>query len=89
MSNSVRPQASLSFTISQSLLRLTSIESVMPPNHLDSSEDTIKEWHTSRTDMEEKSFSMQIEVLKMNMKKADSAIENQASSLTVTPQKRK
>ena len=27
-------QASLSFTISQSLLKLTSIESVMPPNHL-------------------------------------------------------
>ena len=27
------PQASLSFTISQSLLKLTSIESVMPPNH--------------------------------------------------------
>ena len=26
-------QASLSFTISQSLLKLTSIESVMPPNH--------------------------------------------------------
>ena len=28
------PQASLSFTISQSLLKLMSIESVMPPNHL-------------------------------------------------------
>ena len=28
------PQASLSFTISWSLLRLTSIESVMPSNHL-------------------------------------------------------
>ena len=27
-------QASLSFTLSQSLLKLTSIESVMPPNHL-------------------------------------------------------
>ena len=27
-------QASLSFTISQSLLKLISIESVMPPNHL-------------------------------------------------------
>ena len=71
------------------MLKLMSIESVMPPNHLDSSEDTIQEWHASHTDMEEKSFSMQIEVLKMNMKKADSAIENQASSLTVTPQERK
>ena len=28
------PQASLSFTVSQSLLKLTSIESVMPTNHL-------------------------------------------------------
>ena len=28
------PQASLSFTISQSLLKLISIRSVMPPNHL-------------------------------------------------------
>ena len=28
------PQASLSFTISWSLLKLTSIESVMPSNHL-------------------------------------------------------
>jgi len=28
------PQASLSFTISQSLLKLTTIESVMPSNHL-------------------------------------------------------
>ena len=28
------PQASLSFTISQSLLKLMSIESVMPSNHL-------------------------------------------------------
>ena len=39
MSNSVIPgivacQASLSFTVSQSLLKLTSIESVMPSNHL-------------------------------------------------------
>ena len=39
MSNSVTPwtaahQASLSFTISQSLLKLMSIESVMPSNHL-------------------------------------------------------
>ena len=39
MSNSVTPwtvapQASLSFTISCSLLKLMSIESVMPPNHL-------------------------------------------------------
>ena len=38
-SNSLRPhgpahQASLSFTISQSLLKFTSIESVMPSNHL-------------------------------------------------------
>ena len=37
MSNSLRPhglQASLSFTISQSLLKLMSIKSVMPSNHL-------------------------------------------------------
>ena len=39
MSDSLRPrglphQASLSVTISQSLLKLTSIESVMPSNHL-------------------------------------------------------
>ena len=34
MSNSLWPQASLSFTISQSLLKLISIESVMPSNHL-------------------------------------------------------
>ena len=39
LSNFVTPwpsarQASLSFTISQSLLKLTSIELVMPPNHL-------------------------------------------------------
>jgi len=34
LSNSVRPQVSLSFTISQSLLKLMSIESVMPSNHL-------------------------------------------------------
>ena len=71
------------------MLKLMPVESVMPSNHLDSSEDTIKEWHASHTDMGEKSFNMQIEVLKMNMKKADSAIENQASSLSVTPQKSK
>ena len=39
MSNSVTPltaahQASLSFTISQNLLKLMSIELVMPPHHL-------------------------------------------------------
>ena len=40
VSNSLRPpwtaahQASLSFTISQSLLKLMSVESVMPSNHL-------------------------------------------------------
>ena len=40
MSNSLQPhellpgQASLSFTISWNLLKLTSVESVMPPNHL-------------------------------------------------------
>ena len=37
MSNSLRPhglQASLSFTISQNLLKLMSIKSVMPSNHL-------------------------------------------------------
>ena len=34
LSDSVIPRASLSFTISQSLLKLTSIESVMPSKHL-------------------------------------------------------
>ena len=34
MSNSLHPQASLSFTISQSLLKLMSTERVMPFNHL-------------------------------------------------------
>ena len=34
LSDSVIPRASLSFTFSQSLLKLTSIESVMPSNYL-------------------------------------------------------
>ena len=34
VSDSLRPQASLSITISRSSLRLTSIESVMPSSHL-------------------------------------------------------
>ena len=34
MSHSLQPAASLFFTISQSLLKLMSIESVMPSNHL-------------------------------------------------------
>ena len=34
MSSSLQPQASLSFTVSQSLLRFISIELVMPSNHL-------------------------------------------------------
>ena len=34
LSNSLRPQASLSFTVSCSLLRFMSIESVTPSNHL-------------------------------------------------------
>ena len=34
MCDSLQPQASLSFIISQSLLKLMSIESVMPSNHL-------------------------------------------------------
>ena len=33
------------------MLKLMPVESVMPSNHLDSSEDTIEEWHASHTDM--------------------------------------